>query len=62
VFSLLEYSTEDLDAIANSTGQVIINPLIQKVSIKEVSESNVCIQILSFQNIKKNNKPFLSFG
>ncbi|UJR33924.1 hypothetical protein I4U23_021343 [Adineta vaga] len=44
VSSLLEYSTKDLDTIANSTGQVIINPLISRVPTEEVSQSNETIQ------------------
>ncbi|CAF3347149.1 unnamed protein product [Rotaria sp. Silwood1] len=39
VVSLLEYSDKDLDTIANSSSQIIANPLIPRVSAQEVSAS-----------------------
>ncbi|CAF1149993.1 unnamed protein product [Adineta ricciae] len=65
VFSLLEYSTKDLDSIANSTGQVVINPLISKVPSEEVLESSETIQSKARkfleeikQSINKNEQTF----
>ncbi|CAF3946264.1 unnamed protein product [Adineta steineri] len=40
VFSLLEYSSKDLDSISNSAGQMIVNPLLPKVPAQEVSETH----------------------
>ncbi|CAF2707780.1 unnamed protein product [Rotaria sp. Silwood2] len=43
VVSLLEYSSKDLDSIANSSSQIAVNPLSSRVSFQEVFASQTTI-------------------
>ena len=48
VFSLLEYSSKDLDLLANSAGQVVVNPLLSRPPSTEASGSTVCLLRIPF--------------
>lgn len=39
--SLIEYSSKDLDTIAQSTANIVVNPLFSYISAEEISASQV---------------------
>jgi hypothetical protein len=45
VYSLLEYSSKDLDLLKNSAGQVVVNSLLSRPSSTEASASSVSQRI-----------------